>query len=84
MEQVAVIVDHQLRRPILAMVGARRRAAELQVDQPHAVADAEKRHRHGEQLGAHARRVVLIHARRPAGKDDSFGVERFNLFRAQR
>ena len=69
------------RRTVFAPVGARRLAAESHVDETHAVADAEKRHR---QLQIARRetfgRVVLVNARRSAGKDDSFGLERVNFF----
>src|SRR5688500_198008 len=44
-KQVGVVIDHQFRRTILALLSARHISSGSQVDHPHAVADSEKGHR---------------------------------------
>jgi len=75
-EQIGVAVDDQISRTILAPIGAAGFAAEVEIDDTHAVADAKKRHRQLKKRRVNFGRAILVNARRSAGKDDSFGIER--------
>src|SRR5688500_8853420 len=44
-KQIGIVVDSEIRRTVLAPIRARRLAAESHIDQTHAVADTEQRHR---------------------------------------
>src|SRR5258705_9815325 len=78
-KQIGVAVDEQIGRAVFAAIGAASLAAKVEIEDTHAVADAEKRHRQLKQLRADFRRVVLINARRPAGENNTFRLERGNF-----
>jgi hypothetical protein len=50
-KQIGIAVDDQIGRTILAAIGAAGFAAKVEIEDTHAVADAEKRHRQLKQLG---------------------------------
>ena len=59
---------------------ARPLAAESEIDDTHAIADAEKRHRQGKKLRIDFGRIVLIHASRAARENNPFRLESENFF----
>ena len=70
-EQVVGVGDLDRRAAVLATVGGRDARTGLDVQDAHAVADAEHRHAELEDAARELRRARDVHARRAAGQDDA-------------
>ena len=78
LEEQARLEHVERRLAELAEVGARHRAAEVQGQALHAVADAEHRDAELEDLGVELRGVVDVDAHGAAGEDDALGRVRLD------
>src|SRR5262249_23261039 len=77
-EEIAVVVDGDAGATVLAVGGAGNGAAGKEVQDPHAVADAEHRHAEIDDRAIGERRALGVHARRTPGEDDALGRELAN------
>ncbi len=79
-KQIGVVIDGQFGGTVFPAIGARRLASKCHIDQTHAVADAKERHRQLKQPPLDSRRVFLVDARRAAGENNPFEMQRANFF----
>ena len=77
-EQVGRIVNSQLGRTELAPVGLGHLPPGQVVQNPHAIADAQKRNRQTEDGGGERRGVGVVHAGRPTRQDNAFWIHGLN------
>src|SRR6516165_5307844 len=79
-KQIDVVIDNEISGSIFAPLGAARLSAKSQINDTHAITDAQERHGQFKKIFADLRRVVLINARWPARENDSLRLELANFF----